>query len=221
MIPRVCSVCFYPFSHLSYFPIVVLHQFSFWTTLVRTGKNLCEKIASKWAFFCKKYLAKYRAGFHGFDHNFFVLSSFLVCQLLIWRSSCALKKAKNRLTNFWRSSIAVLVKFGQTWPNLIKLGKIPPSSKRSRGLTDFNMFRWFRPVFGLVRLPCFTCWVSENCLVSKWGYDTSPIGPRAHYTIHVVECNILVSWTSYSCNYSVSIVFIHNSIYKHSFSLHK
>ena len=26
VIPRVYSVCFYPFSHLSYFPIVVLHQ---------------------------------------------------------------------------------------------------------------------------------------------------------------------------------------------------
>ena len=26
VIPRVYSVCFYPFSHLSYFPIAVLHQ---------------------------------------------------------------------------------------------------------------------------------------------------------------------------------------------------
>ena len=26
VIPRVCSVCFYLFSHLSYFPVVVLHQ---------------------------------------------------------------------------------------------------------------------------------------------------------------------------------------------------
>jgi hypothetical protein len=26
VIPKVCSVCFYPFSHLSYFPIVVLHK---------------------------------------------------------------------------------------------------------------------------------------------------------------------------------------------------
>jgi hypothetical protein len=25
VIPKVCSVCFYPFSHLSYFLIVVLH----------------------------------------------------------------------------------------------------------------------------------------------------------------------------------------------------
>jgi hypothetical protein len=35
VIPRVCSICFYPFSHLSYFPIVVLHH----KALVIDGQN--------------------------------------------------------------------------------------------------------------------------------------------------------------------------------------
>lgn len=108
-------------------------------------------------------IPKCSASFHSFGHIFFVLKLFLIHEVSIWRSWCALstneKMVDQFLTRLDHSS-------SQTWSNSVKYAY-------DHGSESFVMFGQFldRSRFVRVASPHVACQCSRKSLESKLGYD--------------------------------------------------